>query len=1014
MKRKLNLFILTFIISLMSFQIVYARVPKISYQTEMDYPPLRFAVGDQLEGFDIDLTGLIFNTQDYEVDYSVDSWDQVYERLKKGEIDTCGLVAVNDQRKKEILFTNPVMQTSISVYSKANLKNITLDNLKNYRVGVGKGQYTEDILRAKVGVINYSTYADISDAIDALNSGEIDILFENQEVVNYMLIKKDLKGVIFPQITNLFPIDVAYGVRKDNFQLLNYMNKRIEQVKKSGAYEELYQKYFFSHSQFYYESRKRGMIEIVTVLVILAITLFFIVQLYIRHLKRTVDRAGEELKKQHEWLRITLTSIGDCVISTDKKGKVTLVNDAMKKLIKLSDNEIVGKNVNEILHLVDEDNGRKIEIPINRAINNKQINNLFDNAILISGDSKRYSITGSIAPIKKDTGGNIGVVIAIQDISERKENQARLSESYQELEVLYEQIASAEEELRQQYEELEESQNALKVSEERYRLALDGCNDGVWDANIELQEIFCSGRCMDILGLSNENGIITFPQWVDMIHPGDRKMCIESLKNHLFHKNPLYKNEYRIKTSNNSYKWVQSRGLAIWDNDNKPIRIAGSLTDITESKNSEEKIYKLAYYDSLTGLPNRGHLHNYLGARINSLDKLTMLFIDLDNFKSVNDSLGHAAGDELLVKVGDALKKSLNNTEQIFRLGGDEFIVLLENVDFDDVLKGADRILEEFSTPVIINNLEFYITTSIGIANYPEHGKNVETLLRNADAAMYAAKESGKNNYKVYDPQMNAKIFEKLDMEKSLRHAIRKKEFLVYYQPQFDISSERMIGMEALVRWNHPKRGLISPGDFIPIAEETGLIVAIGEQLLKSTCNQIKMWQNKGYNIVPVAINISARQFQNGDLVELISNILRETNLDPKWLEIEITESVAMDDFEFTSDTLKKLQEIGIRVSLDDFGTGYSSLNYLKRLPINTVKIDKSFVHDLTKDSNEEAIAEAVIVLAHKMKLNVIAEGVETREELAILKAYNCDIAQGYLFSKPIPVDEVEELLMKL
>jgi polar amino acid transport system substrate-binding protein len=348
-----------------------------------------------------------------------------------------------------------------------------------------------------------------------------------------------------------------------------------------------------------------------------------------------------------------------------------------------------------------------------------------------------------------------------------------------------------------------------------------------------------------------------------------------------------------------------------------------------------------------------------------------------------------------------------------FHLGGDNFCIIIEN---DNALieskEVAKKIMKMSENVMIINNFEFYISSSIGISLFPEHGTDIETLLKNAETAMYCAKECGKNNYFIFDENMHIRTLEKLDMEKSLRHAIRNEEFVVYYQPQISISSGDVTGMEALVRWNHPRLGFIPPMSFIPLAEETGLIIPIGEQILKIVCKQIKEWQDRGCQCVPIAVNISARQFENADILGTIDKVIKEADINSNLLEIEITETIAMSDFDYAVKILEGLKKRGIKVSLDDFGTGYSSLNYLKKLPINRVKIDKSFVNDLNSGACEEVIAEAVINIAHSMNLSVIAEGIETEEQLEFLKQKDCDIAQGYLFSRPVPNVEAEKLMI--
>jgi diguanylate cyclase (GGDEF)-like protein len=384
-----------------------------------------------------------------------------------------------------------------------------------------------------------------------------------------------------------------------------------------------------------------------------------------------------------------------------------------------------------------------------------------------------------------------------------------------------------------------------------------------------------------------------------------------------------------------------------------------------------------------------------------------VLFLDLDRFKKINETLGHDIGDKLLLEVAKRLEKCVRKSDTVARLGGDEFSVILDDLqDTKFVAVVARKILNTLSKPIFIEDYELYATSSIGISLFPDDSEDVDGLMRCADTAMYRAKEAGKNNYQYYTADMNTRAFEFLLLESGLRKALDNDELVVFYQPVIDLSTSKLIGMEALLRWQHPEKGMISPGDFIPLAEETGLIEPIGDWVLRAACEQNKQWQDDGYPAVKVSVNMSARQFSKKNLVENISNILEETGLKPEYLGIEITESVIMQDVKSTISKLQKLHKMGISLAIDDFGTGYSSLSYLKLFPINDLKIDRSFVFNITTDSTDAAIAASVIVLAHSMNLNVVAEGVETKEQLEVLRKQGCDYVQGFLFSRPLSAKE--------
>jgi len=423
-----------------------------------------------------------------------------------------------------------------------------------------------------------------------------------------------------------------------------------------------------------------------------------------------------------------------------------------------------------------------------------------------------------------------------------------------------------------------------------------------------------------------------------------------------------------------------------------------------------------AHHDTLTGLPNRllfnEHLMKALAQAKRKGSKLSVLFLDLDRFKLINDTMGHNLGDQLLNIVAGRIQKILREGDTIARQGGDEFLVLLPEIGHEEEAAAVSkRILEALSRPMMIDDNEVYISTSIGISLFPNDAGDIETLVKQADTAMYYAKEKGKNNYQFFTRGLNIKANERLSTENSLRKALTRGEFVVYYQPQIDFVSGCIVGVEALVRWNSTEHGIISPASFIPIAEETGLIVPIGEWVLRTACAQNMAWQKQGYPELRMAVNISARQFQEANFIDVVKEILNETGMPPQLLELEITESVAMEKGETSVELLGRFKELGVRISIDDFGTGFSSLNYLRRMPIDTLKIDQSFIRDINSGENGEEVITAIIQLAKNLRLKVIAEGVETDIQWFFLKEKRCDEMQGFLFSKAITSQEIETIL---
>jgi diguanylate cyclase (GGDEF)-like protein/PAS domain S-box-containing protein len=439
----------------------------------------------------------------------------------------------------------------------------------------------------------------------------------------------------------------------------------------------------------------------------------------------------------------------------------------------------------------------------------------------------------------------------------------------------------------------------------------------------------------------------------------------------------------------------------------------GVLRDITERKLTEERLKYLAHYDSVTGLPNRVLFMDRLNQTLARFPwhsrGAAVAFLDLDRFKPINDSLGHEAGDTLLKEVGARLTKCLRTGDTVGRMGGDEFTIILADLaQPDDVLGICRTIIASLSEPFVIGGRELYVTASIGVSVCPADGRDSDTLLKNADAAMYRAKEQGRNNCQLYSPEMNAKASAHLEMQFNLRQALERQQLLLQYQPVIDLQTSRITGMEALVRWRHPDKGLVHPAEFIPMAEETGLIAAIGEWVLREACGQLKVWQAAGLPVNRVSVNLSARQFQQPTLVGMLKGIMRETGVDPRALELELTESV-MQHQDKAIRVLEELHALGVQIAIDDFGTGYSSLNYLKQLPIQRLKIDRSFVNDITSNPVDAAIVTAVVTLAHSLRLKVVAEGVETQSQLELLRLLHCDEMQGYVFSKPLTASDATE-----
>jgi diguanylate cyclase (GGDEF)-like protein len=440
--------------------------------------------------------------------------------------------------------------------------------------------------------------------------------------------------------------------------------------------------------------------------------------------------------------------------------------------------------------------------------------------------------------------------------------------------------------------------------------------------------------------------------------------------------------------------------------------------DVTETKRAEKQIERLAYEDALTGLANRVRFEDRLGIALAAARReshpLAVLFIDLDRFKVVNDSLGHKVGDVLLQQVADRLLPLIRLSDTLARVGGDEFVLLLSKIDQRESAGiVARKIQETFRKPFRIGLRELFVTPSIGISVFPEDGDDADALVKNADVAMYVAKQRGRDNYQFYSRSGQRGGLERLELESKLHHAIDNEEFRVHFQPHVSLRNGVITGMEALVRWKHPTRGILLPADFISLAEDSGLIVDLGMLVLKLACRQARAWRNKGYRDLSIAVNLSIRQLQEADFASRVQDVLEETALPPGQLRLEITESVAMQNLDISIEALGKLKRLGVGITMDDFGTGYSSLSYLKILPVDTLKIDRSFIRDVARDTNDASIVRASIVLAHELRLRVVAEGVETPDQLHFLRQHQCDEVQGFLFSPAVPAEKLEALLVE-
>ena len=548
---------------------------------------------------------------------------------------------------------------------------------------------------------------------------------------------------------------------------------------------------------------------------------------------------------------------------------------------------------------------------------------------------------------------------------------------------------------------------------------------GNWEWDIEKDRVYWSVETSRVLALESGATTANISRFLERIHPEERPQAQAALKDSVKEGNTI-DSTHRLILDDGSIRYVHILALTRRTADGRGCFVTGTVQDITDRRKAEEKIRYLAYYDALTTLPNRQFFLEQLQRSLATAQRhsrlLGVLSLDLDQFKRVNDTLGHSLGDDLLVAVSrrlsdcvrsaDAVARLDFGTDRLARLGGDEFSLLLTDLaQFHDAARVAQRILDQLKMPFQLGEQEVFVTASIGIALFPNDGENSESLVKNADTAMHYAKEQGRNNYQFYGAAMNTTALEKLSLEGQLRKALERQEFILHYQPKVDASDGRVTGVEALVRWNHPELGIVGPNQFISVAEDIGLIIPLGEWVIATACRQLCAWQQQGCAPISVAVNIAGSHFRQPSLLSVVADTLRDTGLDPGQLEIELTESMLMDNVEATIAVLRDLKAMGVRLAIDDFGTGYSSLAYLKRFPLDTLKIDRSFIKDTPGDTGDAALTTAIIGMAHSLNLSVVAEGVELQVQFDFLKDRGCDVIQGFLISRPMPPENMLEFI---
>jgi len=692
-----------------------------------------------------------------------------------------------------------------------------------------------------------------------------------------------------------------------------------------------------------------------------------------------LQTAIDNLQASEEQLSVTLHSIGDALITVDLAGQISLMNPVAERLTGWPLHEARGRPIAEIFQIENAKTGQPAQIPIERVLAEGLVVGLANHTVLISRQGLRYHIADSAAPIHATDGHLLGVVMVFHTVDE----EYRLNE-------------------------------ALAESEQHFRTLANSGQAFIWTSGLDKNCDYFNQVWLDFTGRSLAQEIDS--GWTECVHPDDLAQCLDTY-HQAFERRETFSMVYRLRRRDGEYRWIIDEGKPRFDTQGKFLGYIGHCLDITSQRQAEAEIRQLAYFDALTGLPNRRLFMDRLTQALASAQRSehvgALMFIDLDQFKRVNDARGHDIGDAVLRQVGDRLPRFLRDEDTVARLGGDEFVVLLANLSTrpDAAVRMAMGVAEKIrgvmQLPFRVEDADYHIGASIGITVFPKANETEDDLLREADTAMYRAKEGGRNAVVYFETAMQEIVQARMALEQDLHHAIAQNELRLFLQPQVD-SKVGLVGAEALVRWQHPTRGLISPLAFIPVAEESGLIVGLGEWVLTEAARILKECDDLGRPL-RLAVNVSPRQFSHSGFVAQVRNILRQAGADPTHLVLEVTEGLVIEDIHETIAKMEELNELGIRFSIDDFGTGYSSLAYLKRLPLQELKIDRTFIQDAYNNPNDAALVDTILSVAHHLNLSVVAEGVENEAQFAFLQARHCSGFQGYLFDRPMPWDEFKE-----
>jgi diguanylate cyclase (GGDEF)-like protein/PAS domain S-box-containing protein len=716
----------------------------------------------------------------------------------------------------------------------------------------------------------------------------------------------------------------------------------------------------------------------------------------IRRQLRQTEAGRLALAQSEERLSTTLDSIGDGVLATDTQGRVTRMNPVSEALTGWSLREAQGRPIEEVFQIVNETTRESAVIPVAKVLETGEVQELANDTVLIARNGGERAIADSAAPIRDAMGRVHGVVLVFRDVTASHQAQQTIREQS---ELLEQRVHERTEQLRQ--------------SEQRLSRVLEGSDQGYWDWNLKTDRFQVSARWETMLGYAPGQMQVGTEQWPKLVHPDDWPVAMVSIERHLQGRSPSHEVEFRVKTKDEGWRWILTRGrIVTWAEDGTPLMMSGTHTDVTQIKAHQAELDRVANYDSLTELPNRRLLADRLQQAILRSDRSGKLcvvgLLDLDGFKAINDQFGHEVGDQLLKGVAQNLQAVLRVDDTLSRLGGDEFVLLLSDVNsLDEGTQILDRVLAAVRSPVLACAQVFHVSASIGVSLYPGDTAVPDTLLRHADQAMVLAKQAGKNRYQMFDLEIDRLAQSHLEYLGVMQRALERDEFVLFYQPQVDLGSGEVIGAEALIRWQHPERGLLPPAEFLPHLRGGVQEQVFGEWVIETALTQIETWRKAGLEM-KVSVNISANHLLQAEFSERLGQALsRHAAIAPSSLELEVLETAAIGDVQQAVEVLQRCKALGVRFALDDFGTGYSSLTYLRKLPVDTLKIDQSFVRDMLGDADDLSIVLGVIELAGAFHRQVIAEGVETLEHCVLLRSMGCPHAQGYGIARPMAAEKL-------